>query len=289
MTLPIEKQIKNKAKTKKILKQGLIHLILIIAVCVLLYPVACTVFVSLKSTKEALLSPNTFPTEFHFENFVEAWNVMNYPRVFLNTVLVTAGGLVGVVFISSAAAYTIAWSKHIKLYTFFYVFFLCGIMIPFHTSLVPLVNLMADIKFNDSIWGLIVFYWGRNIPMSVFLFVGFIRGISREIPEAAKIDGANLFQIYLKILFPMMKPITSTIIVLDALAFWNDFLFPRLMLVASDNRTIALAQYYFKGEYSTQYNIAFAGYVLAALPVLILYFFMQKYIVKGIAAGAVKG
>ena len=149
MTLPIEKQIKNKAKTKKILKQSLIHLILIIAVCVLLYPVACTVFVSLKSTKEALLSPNTFPTEFHFENFVEAWNVMNYPRVFLNTVLVTAGGLVGVVFISSAAAYTIAWSKHIKLYTFFYVFFLCGIMIPFHTSLVPLVNLMADIKFND--------------------------------------------------------------------------------------------------------------------------------------------
>lgn len=279
----------NSIKNNKRAKNVLIHILMFFALCLLLYPFVCMVFVSLKSTKEAMLSPNTFPQVVHLENYREVWNIMGYEKVFFNTAFVTTAGVLGIVLFASMAAFIVAWSKHEKFYNFIYIFFLCGIMIPFYTALVPLVKLMSDLKLTNSLLGLTLYYWGRNMPMAVFLYVGFVRGISREVLEASRIDGANLTQLYGYILLPMLKPITSTIIVLDAMHLWNDFLFPRLMLISSDKRTIALSQFYFKGEYGSKYNLAFAAYMLAVIPVVVLYFCMQKYIVRGIAAGAVKG
>lgn len=280
---------KNKNLNRRKVKAVIVELIMILVVCIILYPFLIMIFVSLKSTKEALLSPSTFPAEFHFENFPKAWEIMNYGRVFQNTFAITVFSLLGIVILSGLAGYIIAWSKNKKFYNFLFIFFLCGIMIPFYTALVPLVKLMSDLKLTNSILGMVLYYSGRNIPMAVFLYVGFIRGISGEILEAGKIDGANIWGLYWKIVFPIMKPITTTIIVLDALNIWNDFLFPRLMLTKSNLRTIALSQFYFTGEYGSKWELAFAAYLLTIIPILIFYFILQKNIIKGVAAGAVKG
>lgn len=256
---------------------------------IILYPFFMMLMISLKSTKEALISPNTFPKELHWENFRIAWEKMKFPTVFANTVFITVLSLFGIIVLSGLAAYIIAWSKHQKFYNFIYLFFLCGIMIPFYTALVPLVKLMTDFHLNNSLTGMVIYYCGRNMPMAVFLYTGFVRGIPREILEAGRVDGANLMQLYWKVLFPIMKPITSTILVLDALQLWNDFLFPRIMLTSNKLRTITMAQYYFRSENSNQWGLAFAAFILSIVPIIIFYFAFQKNIVKGVAAGAVKG
>lgn len=280
---------KNKRPARKIIREALVICIMLLCVAVILYPFFIMLMVSVKSTKEALVSPNTFPTEFHWENFAIAWESMNFLNVFKNTVVITVFSLVGIIVFSGLAAYIIAWSKHQKFYNVIYLLFICGIMIPFYTALVPLVKLMSTLKLNNSIVGMIIYYIGRHMPMAVFLYTGFVRGISGEILEAGRIDGANLMQLYWRVLFPIMKPITSTILVLDALNLWNDYLFPKIMLTSKSLRTVTLAQYFFRAENSNRWELAFAAYILTIIPILIIYFVFQKNIVKGVAAGAVKG
>lgn len=279
----------NSKKRSRFVKESIIMVLMLACAAIILYPFFMMLMISLKSTKEALISPNTFPKELHWENFRIAWEKMKFPTVFANTVFITVLSLFGIIVLSGLAAYIIAWSKHQKFYNFIYLFFLCGIMIPFYTALVPLVKLMTDFHLNNSLTGMVIYYCGRNMPMAVFLYTGFVRGIPREILEAGRVDGANLMQLYWRVLFPIMKPITSTILVLDALHLWNDFLFPRIMLTSNKLRTITMAQYYFRSENSNQWGLAFAAFILSIVPIIIFYFAFQKNIVKGVAAGAVKG
>lgn len=284
-----ETRKKNKRPVRKVVRELLVMVIMLCCVAVILYPFFIMVMVSFKSTKEALVSPNTLPTELHWENFSLAWERMNFLNVFKNSVIITAVSLVGIIVFAGLAAYIIAWSKRQKFYNVIYLLFICGIMIPFYTALVPLVKLMSSLNLNNSIVGMIVYYIGRNMPMAVFLYTGFVRGIPGEILEAGKIDGAGLMQLYWRVLFPIMKPITSTILVLDALSLWNDYLFPKIMLTSKGLRTVTLAQSFFRGENSNRWELAFAAYILTIIPILIFYFAFQKNIVKGVAAGAVKG
>lgn len=277
----VRKQIKS--------KDVVTWTVVAIATLLTIYPLFIMIMVSLKSTKEALISPNTIPTEVHWENYLLAIQNMDLPRVLLNTVILTGASVAGVIVISGLASYPIALSKHTKLYNFIYYLFLCGIMIPFYTTLVPLVELMNGLNLTDSIPGMIIYYLGRRIPMDVFLYVGFVRGMSYEIIEAAEIDGANIWKTYWKILFPVMKPITTTIMLLDSMGIWNNFLMPRLMLTSKANRVIALAQYYFRSENNNKWELTFAAYVITLLPIVIFYFVFQKNIIKGVGAGAVKG
>lgn len=280
---------KHRRAPRRRLQDILIMAIMSFCVLIILYPFFIMLFVSVKSTKEALISPSSLPTEFHWENFVIAWQKMNFLNVFKNSVFVTSLSLIGIIILSGLAAYIIAWSKYTRFYNFLYLFFLCGIMIPFYTSLVPLVKLMTALGLTNSRVGMTLYYCGRNMPMAVFLYTGFIRGIKGEILEAGRIDGANLMQLYWRVLFPIMKPITSTILVLDALSLWNDFLFPRIMLSKTSLRTVTLVQFFFRTENSNKWELAFAAYILTIIPIVIFYFAFQKNIVKGVAAGAVKG
>lgn len=253
------------------------------------YPFFIMLTGSVKSTKEALISPNSLPTEIHLENFVKAWISMDFTRVLANTVFITVLSVAGGIIFTAFAAYPIGLSRHRKFYNFLYYLFLCGIMIPFYTALVPLVKLMNDLHMTNSLFGMVVYYVGRRMPMNVFLYVGFVRGVSSEILEAGEIDGAGLWKLFWKILFPLMKPITVTIMLLDSMATWNDFLMPKIMLSTKVNRTITLAQYFFRSENNNKWELTFAAYILTLLPIMIFYFAFQKNIVKGVAAGAVKG
>lgn len=281
--------VMNKRSPRKVFSELLVTIIMILFVLVILYPFIVMLLVSLKDTKEALISPNSIPDKLMWENYLKAWKSMNYPKVFANTIYITGASLAGIILFSGICSYVIAWSAHQRFYNIIYLLFICGIMIPFYTALVPLTKLMTDLHLNNSLTGMIWFYIGRNMPMAVFLYTGFIRSVSSEILDAGKVDGANIWNLYWKIMFPIMKPITSTILVLDALGIWNDYLFPKIMLIGKELRTITLAQAYFKGENSGMMNLTFAAYILTIIPVILFYFAFQKNIVEGVAAGAVKG
>ncbi|MDO4298191.1 MAG: hypothetical protein Q4C59_06915 [Lachnospiraceae bacterium] len=171
---------KHRRAPRRRLQDILIMAIMSFCVLIILYPFFIMLFVSVKSTKEALISPSSLPTEFHWENFVIAWQKMNFLNVFKNSVFVTSLSLIGIIILSGLAAYIIAWSKYTRFYNFLYLFFLCGIMIPFYTSLVPLVKLMTALGLTNSRVGMTLYYCGRNMPMAVFLYTGFIRGIKER-------------------------------------------------------------------------------------------------------------
>ena len=278
----------KKAKNYKTRNNMIAFVIMIIVTFIFVYPFLIMLFVSLKSAREALISPNTFPKEIKLSNYVEAWKIMNFQQPFLNSVIITALADMGVVIFSSMAAFILAKSKN-KKSIYLYYFFVAGIMIPFYTSLVPIVKIMTQLNLNNSRIGLSIAYVGKAMPMALFFYFGFVQSVPNSIMESAYIDGANKWTIYWKIMFPILKPITTTIIILDTLWFWNDFLFPNLMLTSRAKRTIPLSQYFFYGEYGTRWELAFAAYAIAMVPVIILYIFGQKNIIKGISAGAVKG
>jgi len=283
-------RIRNRAVgKKKRIADALVFVLLLAFCCVILYPFMIAVTMSLKTTKEAALNPIGLPETLLLSNYSDAFLSMNFMSVFGNSVFLTIFSLIGIIVCSGIASYVIAWSDKKKLYNLLYLFFISGIMIPFHTTLVPLTKLMKNLGLLNSLPGMVLFYIGRNMPMAIFLYTGFVRGVSREILEAGRIDGANVWQLYWKVLFPIMVPITSTIIVLDAMNIWNDFLFPRIVLTSKANRTITLAQFFFKTENMNRWNLAFAAYVLTITPIIVFYFLFQRNIVSGVAAGAVKG
>lgn len=283
-------RIKNRAVgRKKRFMEGLVFVLLLIFCAVILYPFMIAVLMSLKTTKEAVLNPTGIPETFLFSNYAEAFESMQFMTVFGNSVFLTLVSVAGIIFVAGIAAYIIAWSDNKRFYNLIYLFFISGIMIPFHTTLVPLTKLMKNIGLINSLPGMVLFYIGRNMPMAIFLYTGFIRGVNKEILEAGRIDGANIWKLYWRVLFPIMVPITSTIIVLDAMNIWNDFLFPRITLIGKANRTITLAQYFFKTENMNRWNLAFAAYILTIAPIILFYFLFQRNIVSGVAAGAVKG
>ena len=268
---------------------NLIALLIMGAVTILyLYPFFIMLFVSLKSAKEALISPNTFPKDIRIGNYSQVWKTMKFHQPLFNSVVITVLATLTVIVFGGMASFILAKSKK-KYALALYYFFVAGIMIPFYTSLVPIVKIMSQLHLTDSRIGLAIAFAGKAMPMGFFMFFGFIKGTPDSVIESATIDGAGKWTTYWKIVFPLMKPITTTVVILDALWFWNAFLFPMLMLSSPGKRTIPLSQYFFSGEYGTQWELAFASYIIAMVPVLVLYFFGQKNIISGISSGAVKG
>lgn len=266
----------------------IVFIIMLGITIIYLYPFFIVLFVSLKSAKEALISPNTLPKDIRIENYFNVWKIMRFHQPLFNSLLITSVAILLVVMFGSMAAFILAKSNK-RLSLGLYFFFVAGIMIPFYTSLVPIVKIMSLLNLTDSRIGLAIAFSGRAMPMGLFMFYGFIKGTPDSIIESATIDGAGRWTIYQKIVFPLLKPITTTVVILDALWFWNSFLFPMLMLSSPEKRTIPLSQYFFTGEYGTQWELAFASYIIAMIPIIVLYFFGQKKIISGISAGAVKG
>jgi raffinose/stachyose/melibiose transport system permease protein len=167
-------------------------------------------------------------------------------------------------------------------------------LIPFQTLMMPLMQEMSGVKRNlglpmvDTLGALIYMNLGFGASLAVFLYHGFVKSIPKSLEEAAVIDGCNTFRVFWRIVFPMLKPVTVTVMVLDVIWIWNDYLLPSLVLTSKSNRTIPLSTASFFGEFTIQWNMAMAGLTLTIIPVLIFYLFSQKYIIKGVASGAVK-
>ena len=175
-----------------------------------------------------------------------------------------------------------------KVYSFLYYYMLAGIFVPFLVRMIPVIKLLNSMNLANQT-GMILIYLGGATCEGVFLITGYLASVPTDMEEAAYIDGTNTFQVYTQIMYPVMKPIISTVLIKNCLWFWNDYLLPSLLLKLPEERTLVLFQYNFKGEHATQYPLVFACLLVSMLPMMIFYFFMQKQIIGGMMAGAVKG
>lgn len=275
-------------KEKYGIKKFVAEIIMIALALLFISPLYLVIVNAFKGYDEVLTSTAALPKAFNFDNFVTVWEQLNFPVVFMNTAIITVVSVAGILLISSMAAHRLVRSPG-KVSSIIFFLIVSAMIIPFQTMMIPLVKVASNFNMIDSIPGLIMMYFGFGVPLAVFLYHGFIKGIPVELEEAAAIDGAGPFRTFFRIVFPLLTPITVTIGILHTLWIWNDFLLPYLMLGSPDKQTISLASYIYFGQYMTQWNYALAALTLAIIPVIILYLFLQRFIIEGIAAGAVKG
>jgi raffinose/stachyose/melibiose transport system permease protein len=228
------------------------------------------------------------PKSFYAENYIRAWNNMKYPRAFMNTLTVTTGTVALIVILSSMAAYRIARSRSKKAVGLL-IFFIISMMLPFQTIMLPLMRIVADLGLTASLGGYIVVATALMCPFTIYLYRGFYSQIPVEIEEAARIDGANPFQVFFITVFPLLKPITVTVIIINVMNVWNDFLLALLMLQRRDKMTLQISVMQYTGQYSLEWNLTLATLAIVILPVIILYICLQNSIQNGLTAGAIKG
>ncbi|GIO45019.1 carbohydrate ABC transporter permease [Paenibacillus apis] len=267
----------------------LLEVVMVVISLIFLYPLFLTIINSLKSFSELMTDVIALPKKLAFENYSYVWQYINYPRLFLNNTVVTGLGLSGIVLISSIAAYKLARTKS-RASSLIYFLCIMPMLIPFQSIMLTVLQMAKNLNLSESTWGLGLLYWGFGAPLALFIYHGFVKGIPREIDESATIDGASGFRLFFSVIFPLLKSVTTTIIIIDVMWIWNDFLLPLLMVNGSPaTKTLTLAAYTFVGQYTSDWQYAMTAMVMAVLPSIIVFIFLQKYIVKGVVAGAVKG
>lgn len=265
-----------------------LEIALVLLALLFLFPLFLMVINSFKTLGEVLRDVLALPKSPSFANFAFVWKYVRYPRLFLNNLIITVIGIAGIVIFSSIAAYMQSRHKS-RFSTFLYFFCVMPMLIPFQTIMITVLKLMSSLKLTGSTWGLGIQYWGFGIPLAVFIYHGFVKMIPREIDESAMVDGATTLRTFFQVIFPLLRPVSTTIIVIDVMWIWNDFLLPLLMVNSSkETQTLTLAAYGFIGQYNTDWQYAMAAMVMAVMPSIIFFVIMQKDIVKGVVVGAVK-
>ncbi len=276
-------------KGKERLNKVIVILILTIAAIIYIYPVFLMFMSTFKSFGEVVVDAIALPKEPTLENITYVVKKIDYGNLFLNNLYITFVGIVGIVVFSSIAAYILDRNRG-KLSSVIYTLIITPLLIPFQTIMITLLKAMNIIHLDQSKLGLGIQYWGFGAPMATFIFYNFMKTIPREIDESAHIDGASTLRTFVSVILPLLKPVTATVIVLDVMWIWNDFLLP-LLMVNSNNRTktLVLAAYTFVGQMNTKWQYAMTAMTLTVIPSIIAFIFLQKYIVEGVVAGAVKG
>jgi len=276
----MEKKAKGFRRYRPVVEIGMFVIALLF-----LFPVFLTLLNSFKTDAEIVLNPLAWPETFSFENYIQAWKEVNFPVVVGNTFIITALSTIGIIVVSSMAAYILVRTRT-KLSWAIYFLFVFNMVVPFQTVMIPLNVTAANLNLKNVL-GIIPIYIGLGCPLAVFMYHGFIKTIPVQLEESAAIDGATVTTIFFRLVFPLLGPIHATIAILDILWIWNDFLLP--LIILPSRSTLQLAQHIFFGMYRKQLSLAMASLVLSASPVVVFYLLLQKYIIKGVAAGAIKG
>jgi raffinose/stachyose/melibiose transport system permease protein len=243
---------------------------------------------SFKTNGELLSNIIAFPSKLQFTNYVRTFGRMNYLRTLFNTVLISGLSVVLIIFFSSMAGWKLSRTKT-KLSAFLLALFVFSMLIPFSSIMIPLYKIILFFDIKNSLIGLSFVYVGTGASMAVFLYNGFVKSIPLELEESVAIDGCNSFQTYIFIIFPLLKTITATVCITNVIWIWNDFLLP--LIVISDNKkyTLLLSTNTLFGQYSSDWTAILSALILAALPIIVFYVLLQKYIMSGISEGALKG
>lgn len=276
-------------KKEEKLNQFWKYVLLIVGGILILVPLLVTVFSSFKTTKDIMN---------HFFSLPNPFTLSNYERLisdgiggyFWNSTVITVLSLIVVAFFIPAAAYSIArnMSKK-KAFAIMYSLLILGIFVPFQVIMIPITVMMSKLGLANM-WGLVILYLTYAIPQTLFLYVGYIKiSVPDSLDEAAEIDGADRFTTYRRIIFPMLKPMHATTLIINALWFWNDFMLP-LLILNKDSKmwTLPLFQYNYQGQYFNDYGPSFASYIVGIVTITIVYLIFQKHIISGMSNGAVK-
>lgn len=275
--------------TNKKQKNWWVYLILFGGILLMFIPLIMTIISSFKTTRD--ITGNFF-------GLPEEWTLDNYARLFEdgvtqyfgNSAIITVVSIVLIIAVIPMAAFSIA--RHMdrkRIFSILYLLLIIGIFVPFQVIMIPMTKLMSQLGLSN-ITGLILLYLAYAVPQTLFLYVGYIKTIvPRDMDEAAEMDGCDKFTMYWKIIFPLMKPMHATVLIINALWVWNDFLLPLLVLNKDQGMwTLPLFQYNYQGMYFSDYGPSFASYVVGIIPILIVYLVFQKNIISGMTSGAVK-
>lgn len=279
------------AAIKRSKGETVFFVVLAVAVILLyLSPFYIAVVNSFKTRLETAENVLALPQSFSLANYRDAMEKISFTKSLMNTLIVTVAADVLIVLCSSMSGHAIA--RNSGKHPYFKILdrvFLSSIMIPFQVIMIPVYKIFKSLGLTNNLLGMIIMLTGISVAYATFLYVGFVKSIPLELEEAARIDGCSPFQAFWKIVFPLLKPITATVAALHAMWLWNDFNISLILLQKDEVRTLTIKQFYFFSEYSSDYNMAFAAAILGMIPVLVFFLLMQKYLVGGITAGAVKG
>ena len=264
---------------------------LLLALCSLsvLIPLYVTVAMAFKTTEQAVEgSAFSLPAPFSLDGFTEAWSLTDFPRAFTISVLVTAGTVVGTIILAAFASYAISrnWERRLFRYSFFYL--LAAMFIPFPVLALAQIRL-TGITGLDNPAGVTLLHIMFQLSFSVLLFTAFLRSIPMELEESARIDGASTWQTFWKLIFPLLAPMSATVGIFAFLASWNDFMMPSLITSDPTLQTLPVVQSIFQTQFSNNYNVSFASYLMAMAPAIAVYIFTQRWVMAGVTQGAVKG
>jgi raffinose/stachyose/melibiose transport system permease protein len=271
-------------------RRTLVRELFLIAVAVVFAaPFYIVVVLSLKSNTQVALSPLALPLHPHWQNYVQIWKTTSSANVtigrsLVNNLIITAGSVALLISIGSLCGYVLA-RRPSKLSNGVYLLFLAGIIFPFQLGIIPLYVALRRLDLVGTYFGMILLNAGLLMPLTVFLYTGFIRRLPREYEEASQVDGAGLIRTFTRVVVPLLRPITGTVAVLTGLFCWNDFFLSLIFLSGSKDQTLPVALYQFVGNEIEQWNLIFPTVVIALLPMLVFYLFAQKSLIKGFTGG----
>ena len=281
-----------KEKCKHTGKTNLPLTILLIMGCfTIFFPLYMAVIIAFKKPSEMtndIMGALSFPSSWSFDNFAEAMRVTDFWNSLGNSLLITALTVIIAILVHSLAGYAIGRNMgNSKFYKFAYLYIVSGMFVPFAILMMPLVKQTSQMGIGNRA-GVIILYVVFYMPMNLLLYSGYLKNIPLALEEAARVDGAGTWKTYWSIIFPVMKPMHATVAVLTALGTWNDVMTPLVIMSGTGKNTLPLAQLNFQTQFGTNYNLAFASYLLALIPILLFYLFCQKQILNGVVNGAVK-
>ena len=268
-----------------------VTILLIMGCFTIFFPLYMAVIIAFKKPSEMtndIMGALSFPSSWSFDNFAEAMRVTDFWNSLGNSLLITALTVIIAILVHSLAGYAIGRNMgNSKFYKFAYLYIVSGMFVPFAILMMPLVKQTSQMGIGNRA-GVIILYVVFYMPMNLLLYSGYLKNIPLALEEAARVDGAGTWKTYWSIIFPVMKPMHATVAVLTALGTWNDVMTPLVIMSGTGKNTLPLAQLNFQTQFGTNYNLAFASYLLALIPILLFYLFCQKQILHGVVNGAVK-
>ena len=268
-----------------------VTILLIMGCFTIFFPLYMAVIIAFKKPSEMtndIMGALSFPSSWSFDNFAEAMRVTDFWNSLGNSLLITALTVIIAILVHSLAGYAIGRNMgNSKFYKFAYLYIVSGMFVPFAILMMPLVKQTSQMGIGNRA-GVIILYVVFYMPMNLLLYSGYLKNIPLALEEAARVDGAGTWKTYWIIIFPVMKPMHATVAVLTALGTWNDVMTPLVIMSGTGKNTLPLAQLNFQTQFGTNYNLAFASYLLALIPILLFYLFCQKQILNGVVNGAVK-
>ncbi|MEW6881216.1 carbohydrate ABC transporter permease [Trueperella pyogenes] len=264
-------------------------IVLMLASVTVLLPLYVTITMAFKGTSQAV-DGNAFslPNPFSISGIVEAWRLTNFPVGAGISLAVTAGTVLATVILAAFASYAIVrnWDRKLFRYSFYYL--LAAMFIPFPVVALPQIQLTGRVGLDNPL-GVVILATMFQLSFSVMLFTAFLRSIPQSLEESARIDGASTWQTFWKIIFPMLAPMAATVAIFAFLYAWNDFMMPSLIISDPELQTLPVRQNLFQNQFSNNYNVAFASYMMAMAPAIVAYAFTQRWVMEGVTQGAVKG